>query len=1426
MSACSVSSGFVSTADGSLDAGKIVINSQISVLNLTEGNQTSLVFVFNQAATTNSTISWKLTGIGTDFPVTSGTVIVAAGDSSESINLSSVADGLYSLPRTYDLTIEGDPAVFATSISLQAIVVDNTPSTSVSIADSANVIEGTNASFTVSLSSPSSDVVTIHYASSDGTALSGTNYSSATGTLTFNPGQTSKTITVPTIDAGSYFAVAKTMSITLSSVTQAKVAASVATGRITSAHAAPLFAVTVNNGSSQMANVNFLPIDFDIVFSEAINSATFTTSDVAQSGTASGISWTLLDSGNHINFILRVTAISTEGTLIPSLPASQILSAGSTLNQVSTSTLNIVAYDITYPTQPGVMSYAATAPSITYSPQLSWGASVDAGSGVANYQVAIGTSAGLSDVQTWTSVGNLTTYLVGGLSLINGSSYYASVRAIDAAGNTGSVRTGSAWTAAYCPPGRQVFSFTGANQTYTPNSNCTSVFAKLWGAGGGGSNAGTATNFSGGGGGSTFAFLSVSSANTYTVIVGGGGGSAVSVPAAGGFGGGAVGNSMGGWSTGGGGGRSAVQLTGTELITAGGGGGGGCGTTGAVRTGGGGGGTIGSAGLGSATAGAGGTQSAGGSAGVGAGNGNSGSQFLGGNGNASYGGGGGGGYYGGGGGGYNNSDVAAGGGGSSYVSGSGVSLAVTTNGSNNLAGNSSDVDFTTGSGGTLGAGGNGKIVIYYGAQITSIMPVSGTTEGGTSVTVYGIGLVSGTTVSIGGNPCTGVSIISSNQLSCTYPAGIAGAVSVVATIPGYNSSTLASAFTYVAAIATSQTFPYTGSLQTWSPPAGYSTMMVKIWGAGGGGTSTSGYFSSSGGAGGYTLASAAITSGTAYSVLVGGGGGPSVQAGPGAGGFGGGGEGHVTGTGFGGGGGGGRSSLRLASVDLITAGGGGGAGTSGNQAPRTGGAGGGLVAAPAGSTGIMNGQGGTQSAGGAAGVGMVQSGTAGTQYIGGNGSANYGGGGGGGWYGGGGGGYSNGDVSGGGGGSSYAGGSGVTGFLNIAGSFTTAGFSTNFDNGNTGSGGAVAGTGGNGRIKIYYGSQAVDIFPNQGIIAGGGTVTIYGLGFVAGTTVLIGGNPCTSVSISNVNQLSCTFPSGTLGAANVAVTIPSLGTSTLTSAFTYVANSGTQMFSSVGTYLTWSPPAGVSTITVKLWGAGGAGAGSSQSGIVGFSGGGGGYTTATMAVSASNIYSLIVGGGGLQQVTSVTGFSPGGFGGGGLGHYNTGSVYGSGSGGGRSAIQLNGTDLITAAGGGGGGASGLGNTRSGGGGGGTSGSNAGGSGIGGGGGTSVAGGIASTGNLGDGVSGTLGTGGDGNSSYGAGGGGGYYGGAGGSYNNNDVGGGGGGSSYFGGVGVSGGSSIGATGATQGNSGDTDNGGAGAGGNNATIGTAGKIIISW
>ena len=108
--------------------------------------------------------------------------------------------------------------------------------------------------------------------------------------------------------------------------------------------------LSINQNSIQSDPANAFNIRFDIVFSEAIDATSFTAADILQNGTATGVTWSIADSGDHKNFLLSATAASTNGTIVPSVPINLVADLAGNLNTVSTSTDNTVVYDSTAPT--------------------------------------------------------------------------------------------------------------------------------------------------------------------------------------------------------------------------------------------------------------------------------------------------------------------------------------------------------------------------------------------------------------------------------------------------------------------------------------------------------------------------------------------------------------------------------------------------------------------------------------------------------------------------------------------------------------------------------------------------------------------------------------------------------------------------------------------------------------------------------------------------------------------------------------------------------------------------------------------------------------------------------------------------------------------------------------------------------------------
>ena len=97
----------------------------------------------------------------------------------------------------------------------------------------AEVEEAANAvlAFAVTLSRPPSSTVTVDYATSDGTATAGSDYTAASGTLTFAAGETEKTVSVPVLD-DAHDEGSETLTLALSNASGAYLEDGTATGTI------------------------------------------------------------------------------------------------------------------------------------------------------------------------------------------------------------------------------------------------------------------------------------------------------------------------------------------------------------------------------------------------------------------------------------------------------------------------------------------------------------------------------------------------------------------------------------------------------------------------------------------------------------------------------------------------------------------------------------------------------------------------------------------------------------------------------------------------------------------------------------------------------------------------------------------------------------------------------------------------------------------------------------------------------------------------------------------------------------------------------------------------------------------------------------------------------------------------------------------
>jgi hypothetical protein len=235
---------------------------------------------------------------GSDYTSTSGTLTFGPGQTSKTATVTILDDGLAEDDETFTLNLSnptgGPPITDAQGIGT---IQNDDADPTVSVA-SASVDEGdagtTTLSLPVTLSAPSGREVDVDYATSDGSATSGGDYTAATGTLVFAVGETSKqidvTVTGDFADEGD-----ETFTVTLSGHYNADPGTSSATGTITNDDAGPKLSIADvgtaegNTGATAMTfTVSMTPVsvtDVTVDYTTSDGTATAGSDYAAATGT-------------------------------------------------------------------------------------------------------------------------------------------------------------------------------------------------------------------------------------------------------------------------------------------------------------------------------------------------------------------------------------------------------------------------------------------------------------------------------------------------------------------------------------------------------------------------------------------------------------------------------------------------------------------------------------------------------------------------------------------------------------------------------------------------------------------------------------------------------------------------------------------------------------------------------------------------------------------------------------------------------------------------------------------------------------------------------------------------------------------------------------------------------------------------------------
>jgi len=240
--------------------------------SVTEGDAGTSILTFNVTLSNPSDQT-----VTVDYTTSDGTATTADGDYDAAANTVSFDPG--QIAKTVDVTVNGDlthesDETFAVDLSNASngnvvagsgtgTILDDDASPTISVAN-ASVTEGnvgdTTLSFDVTLSVASAGTVTVDYTATDGSAtVANGDYDAASDTLTFDPGQTTKTVDV-TVHGDTTYETDEGLTLDLSNANGATIADDSGTGTITNDDVAPTFAiddVAVAEGGTGITSLTF-----------------------------------------------------------------------------------------------------------------------------------------------------------------------------------------------------------------------------------------------------------------------------------------------------------------------------------------------------------------------------------------------------------------------------------------------------------------------------------------------------------------------------------------------------------------------------------------------------------------------------------------------------------------------------------------------------------------------------------------------------------------------------------------------------------------------------------------------------------------------------------------------------------------------------------------------------------------------------------------------------------------------------------------------------------------------------------------------------------------------------------------------------------------------------------------------------------------
>ncbi len=258
----------------------------INNVTITEGNSgtstANFTVLLSPASSQTVTVQYATAPgtatAGSDYTTANGTLTFAPGQTSQNISVLVLGDLLFEPTETFNVNLSNPTNATLGNSQGVGTIIDNDSPPTISVNDVA-ILEGhagtKTAVFTISLSNPTGQNVTVNFATADSNATAGSDYAALTGVATITAGLPSTSIAV-TINGDTVFEGDESFFFNLSNPTNATIADSFGIGTINNDDPVPAisindvsvtegnagtttaaFTVSLTNASSQTINVDY-----------------------------------------------------------------------------------------------------------------------------------------------------------------------------------------------------------------------------------------------------------------------------------------------------------------------------------------------------------------------------------------------------------------------------------------------------------------------------------------------------------------------------------------------------------------------------------------------------------------------------------------------------------------------------------------------------------------------------------------------------------------------------------------------------------------------------------------------------------------------------------------------------------------------------------------------------------------------------------------------------------------------------------------------------------------------------------------------------------------------------------------------------------------------------------------------------------------